>query len=159
LKLVREWIAGLGVVCAVWLVADFYSRMPQRIATHFNAAGVADGLGARSTLWVLIGVTVWSYGMLSIINFLPGTVNLGRRLDPRQEREVWQELLALVGWLKAEMAWMIAYLVFAMVRNGLGRQVGIGGAFAPMLLVVVGGTCTFYLAKVFRLMREDAPGV
>jgi uncharacterized membrane protein len=154
LRTVRELIAALGVMCSIWVATEFYSRLPERIATHFNAAGVAYGFGARSTIWVLVGVAVWSYGMLSIINFLPGTVNLGRRLSPEQERMVWQTLLAMVGWLKAEMAWLVAYLVFAMARNGLGRQTGIGKAFSPVLLVVIVGTCGFYLAKIFRLMRE-----
>jgi uncharacterized membrane protein len=148
-------LAGLGVVVSIGVVADLYSRLPARIPTHFNAEGVADGFGARSTLWVLVGVVVWSYGMLSVINFLPVTVNSSKPLTVAQREAVWTDALALVGWIKVEMAWLMAYLLFAMARNGLGRQVGLGAAFAPVLMVVILGTCGFYLAKIFRLMRES----
>jgi uncharacterized membrane protein len=155
LKTVREAIAALGVMCSIGVVADFYSRLPATIATHFNAAGVANGFGGKYTLWVLVGVGAWTYGLLSVINFLPVSVNLGgRQLAPAQEKEVWRAALALVGWVKAEMAWIVAYLLFAMSRIGLGRQVGLGAAFLPVLLVVVGGTTAFYTAKIFGLMRE-----
>lgn len=148
-------LAALGVVASVGVVADLYSRLPARIPTHFNAEGVADGFGARSTLWVLVGVVVWSYGMLSVINFLPVTVNSPKPLTVAQREAVWTDALALVGWIKVEMAWLMAYLLFAMARNGLGRQAGLGAAFAPVLMVVILGTGGFYLAKIFRLMRES----
>ena len=59
LKTVRELIAVAGLVFSVAVVADFYSRLPERIATHFNAEGMANGFGARSTLWVLVGIAVF----------------------------------------------------------------------------------------------------
>jgi uncharacterized membrane protein len=153
LKTVRELIAVAGLVFAAAAVADFYSRLPERIATHFNEAGVANGLGARSTLWVLVGIAVLLYSTLSAISFVPRVVNLKRPLAPERERVVLAESMEMVGWIKAEVCWMFAYLCLAMVRNGMGLQAGLGWWFLPITLVVVLGTCAFYLVRIFGAIR------
>jgi hypothetical protein len=48
---------------------------------------------------------------------------------------------------------MFAYLCLAMVRNGMGLQVGLGVGFVPVTLVVVLGTCGFYLLKILAAIR------
>jgi uncharacterized membrane protein len=60
-------IALAGLVFSAAVVADFYSRLPERIATHFKGAGAANGFGARSTLWVLVGIAVLLYLILSVV--------------------------------------------------------------------------------------------
>jgi len=153
LKTVRELIALAGLVFSVSVVADFYGRLPERIATHFNGAGVAYGFGARSTLWLLVGIAMLLYLTLSAIDFVPRIVSLKRPLAPEREKKVLAMAMALVGWIKAEVCWVFAYLCLAMVRNGMGLQVGLGWEFLPVTLVVVLGTCGFYLAEIFKAIR------
>jgi uncharacterized membrane protein len=153
LKTVRELIAVAGLVFAAMVVADFYSRLPERIATHFNGEGVANGFGARSTLWVLVGIAFLLYAALSAISLAPRVVSVKRPLAPERERVVLAESMAMVGWIKAEMCWMFAYLCLAMVRNGMGLQLGIGAWFLPVTLLVVFGTCGFYLVRIFGEIR------
>ena len=153
MKSVRELIALAGLVFSAAVVADFYSRLPERIATHFNAEGVANGFGARSTLWVLVGIAVLLYLILSVVGSLQGVVRLKRPLAPEREKLVLAESMAMVGWIKLEVCWMFAYLCLAMVRNGMGLQVGLGWWFLPVTLVVVLGTCAFYLVRIFGAIR------
>jgi Protein of unknown function (DUF1648) len=153
LKTVREVVALAGLVVAIAVVWDFYSRLPERIATHFSVEGVANGLGARSTLWVLVGIAVLLYLILSVVGSLQGVVSLKRPLAPERERVVLAESMAMVGWIKVEVCWMFAYLCLAMVRNGMGLQVGLGWWFLPVTLVVVLGTCAFYMVRIFGAVR------
>lgn len=153
MKIVRELLALAGVFFSVAVVADFYSRLPERIATHFNAEGMANGLGARSTLWVLVGIAVLLYLILSAVGSLQGIVSLKRPLAPDREKVVLAESMAMVGWIKVEVCWMFAYLCLAMVRNGMGLQVGLGVWFLPLTSVVVLGTCAFYMVKIFGAIR------
>lgn len=153
MKSIRELIAMAGLVFSAAVVADFYSRLPERIATHFNGAGVANGFGARSTLWVLVGIAVLLYSTLSVINVVPPIVNLKRPLAPEREKVVLAESMAMVGWIKAEVCWMFAYICLAMVRNGMGLQVGLGWWFLPVTLAVVLGTCVVYLVRIYGAIR------
>jgi hypothetical protein len=93
------------------------------------------------------------YLALSVINFVPRVVSVKTPLAPQRERVALEESMALVGWVKAEVCWMFAYICLAMVRNGMGLQVGLGWWFLPVTLVVVLGTCGFYLVKIFRAIR------
>ena len=153
MKTVREVIALVGLVFSAAVVADFYSRLPERIATHFNAEGVANGFGERGTLWVLVGIALFLYLTLSVINFVPRVVSVKRPLAPQRERVALTESMALMGWVKAEVCWMFAYICLAMARNGMGLQVGLGWWFLPATLVVVLGTCVVYLVRIFGALR------
>jgi uncharacterized membrane protein len=152
-KSVRDLIALTGLVFAIAVVADFYSRLPERIATHFNGAGVANGFGGRATLWLLVGIALLLYVTLSAIERIPRVVNLKKPLAPEREKVVLAESMAMVGWIKVEICWMFAYICLAMVRHGMGLQVGLGRWFLPVTLVVVLGTTAVYLGRIFRVFR------
>jgi uncharacterized membrane protein len=152
-KTIRELVALAGLVFAIAVVWDFYSRLPERIATHFNAEGMANGFGARSTLWMLVGIAVLLYATLSAVEGVRGVVNLKRPLAPEREKLALQESMAMVGWIKAEVCWMFAYICLAMVRNGMGLQVGLGWWFLPVTLVVVFGTCAVYMGRILAAVR------
>jgi len=152
-KTVRELVALAGLVFAIAVVWDFYSRLPERIATHFNAEGMANGFGARSTLWMLVGIAVLLYATLSAVEGVRAVVNLKRPLAPEREKIALEESMAMVGWIKAEVCWMFAYICLAMVRNGMGLQVGLGWWFLPVTLVVVFGTCAVYMGRILAAVR------
>jgi hypothetical protein len=153
MKTIRESIAALGLLFTVGVVAIFYSRLPETIATHFNAAGVADGSGGRATLWLLVGNAIFVYGVMSAVPFLPVTVNLLRPLKSEQESAAKVPALELVGWLKAEIVWMIGYVCLGIVRNGLGLQGTLGSAFLPVTLSVIGATCGYHFVQMMRATR------
>ncbi|WP_433974747.1 DUF1648 domain-containing protein [Tunturiibacter lichenicola] len=150
MKTIRELIAGLGVLFTVGVAAIFYSRLPEKVATHFNAAGVADGFGGRAILWLLAGNAIFVYGVMSAVPFLPLKVNLLRPLTSEQESAARVGALALVGWLKAEIVWTLGYVCLAIVRIGLGLQETLGFAFLPATLSVIGATCGYYLVQMLR---------
>ena len=152
MKTVREVIALTGLVFAIAVVADFYSRLPERIATHFNGAGVANGFSGRATLWVLVGIALLLYLTLSAIERIPRVVNLKKPLAPEREKVALAESMAMVGWIKVEICWMFAYICLAMVRNGMGLQVGLGQWFLPVTLLVVLGTTGVYLGRILRVI-------
>ncbi len=150
MKTIRESIAALGLLFTVGVVAIFYSRLPETIATHFNAAGVADRSGGKATLWLLVGNAIFVYAVMSAVSFLPLKVNLLRPLTSEQESAAKVDAFALVGWLKAEVVWMIGYVCLGIVRNGLGLQETLGSAFLPVTLSVIGLTCGYYVIRMLR---------
>ena len=90
---------------------------------------------------------------LTAIGGLSRVVRLQRPLAPEREKIVLAESMAMVGWIKAEVCWMFAYICLAMVRNGMGLQIGLGVWFLPVTLVVVLGTCVFYMTRIFATIR------
>ena len=156
MKALREMLALAGVLCAVGIVAMNYSLLPGRIATHFNAVGVADGYGVKSVLWLLVVIALLSYGLMSIVNVVPPIVHSSKPLTAAQQLAVWSTTKELVGWLKAEMAWLFAYLCYAMVGIASGATTGLGRWFGPCLFVMIIGTLVVCLVRISRAMRSSA---
>ena len=79
----------LQLISVVLLVYSFFvTRMtiptlPQRIPTHFNAAGAADGWGSPDIFWLLLGAqalcTVLFLGVPLLGQLFPGAIHIGRR--------------------------------------------------------------------------------
>jgi len=79
----------LVVVALLAFSATVYADLPIRIPTHFDAAGIPDGFGARSSWWVLPAISVASAALLIGLALLlprrPDLLNLPSK----------QEILAL----------------------------------------------------------------
>ena len=156
MKALREVLALAGVLCAGGIVAMNYPLLPGRIATHFNAAGVADGYGVKSVLWLLVVIALLSYGLMSIVNIVPPIVHSSKPLTAGQQLAVWSTTQELVGWVKVEMAWLFAYLCYAMVQIASGAMTGLGRWFGPCLFVIIPGTLVVCLVRISRVMRSSA---
>jgi len=66
-----HWIiACLLPVAALCLTATVYPSLPERIPTHWNAAGEVDGWGAKSMAFLMPGVMVFMLGLLSAVPWL-----------------------------------------------------------------------------------------
>ena len=63
----------------------------------------------------------------------------------------------MMGWLKAELTWLFAYIVWAVIRVALGRANGLGWAFLPLALAVVGFTIIAGVVKMRRAVTEPRP--
>jgi hypothetical protein len=78
-------ILGLSVAAFISALVLTFHRLPERTASHFNAAGLPDGWMTRSgTLWamggVTLGLTVLLLGAFYGIRYLPASViNLPKR--------------------------------------------------------------------------------
>jgi uncharacterized membrane protein len=66
-----HWIiACLLPVVALGLTAAVYPSLPEKIPTHWNAAGDIDGWGAKSMAFLMPGVMVVMLGILSVVPWL-----------------------------------------------------------------------------------------
>jgi uncharacterized membrane protein len=84
------------------------AELPDRVASHFNAAGQADGWMSReSYLWgmaaVVLGMTAFIMGVFYVTRFLPTrTINIPRRdywLAPEHRQETLNYLFRAGLWL------------------------------------------------------------
>ena len=58
--------------------------------------------------------------------------------------------ISMMGWLKAELTWLFAYIGWAVIRVALGRANSLGWAFLPVTLAVVGFTIASGVLKIRR---------
>lgn len=72
----RKWLPAALILATLIFSVAVYSRLPERMAIHWNAAGQPDGYGSRAyATFLLPGVILALWGLLLV---LP-------RIDPRKE--------------------------------------------------------------------------
>jgi uncharacterized membrane protein len=150
MKVVRELLAALGLLSAIFVVVFNYRELPRRIPTHFGMTGAADGWGDKSALWILVGLVCVSYAVLSLVRFLPANA-MNLPVAEEQRGAAMPIGLEMIGWVKAETTCMFAFIVWTAVAVVEGRSQGLGAWFLPVILVTIFGTIAFYFVRMRRL--------
>ena len=154
MKPLREILAAAALLFTVVTAATSYSTLPQRIATHFNAAGVANHWGDKSALWEVVGIACFLYVVLTVIRFAPEST-FSVPVPPEQRAAAIPIALDMIAWVKAETMCMFAFLTWAIVVTTQGRSQGLGIWFLPVTLLAIFGTIAFYLTRIMRLGRSN----
>jgi hypothetical protein len=150
-RFIRETLAIAGLAFQIGAVGFFWRHLPAIIPTHYGFGGTADSYGARSTLLVLPAVAVMLYGTLTAVSLFPRNFNFPVAVTDENRQRLERIGIALLGWLKAELTWVLAYISWATIRVGLGVSGGLGWAFLPVMLTVVLGTVGIGVAQMSRV--------
>ena len=130
--------------------------LPERIPTHFNASGQANGWGPPSSLWLLPIVAVGVYALISVVALFPASFNFPVRSTAINRPRLEALTLQMIAWLKVELACLFLYIQWSIiesVRSGQGR---LSPLIVPLFLVAVFGNIVFHAVAVFRTARGGA---
>lgn len=147
-----EGVSLVALVLGVGMVPVHWHQIPQRIATHFNAAGAPDNWGDKNVLIVLAGFNAATWILLTFAERFPGLVNVPFAID-RSDPEVQTLLRGMVIALKTVLAIGGFWLMRGIVHTAFGNAQGIGGAFLPALLVLMAISIVWYTAKLWHLRK------
>jgi uncharacterized membrane protein len=109
-------VISLFVICFSFAVSFyFYSHFPERVPTHWNFAGVADGWSGRGFAAFFFPIVVLGiYALISIAPFL----------DPKKER--YEEFAKAYGMIKIIIVsfMTLVYVVVGLAGTGVPIDVG-----------------------------------
>lgn len=112
-----------------------YGSLPEKIPTHFDAAGVADGFGHKSTLVMLIFLAWMLFGMLTVFAFFPDTWSV-----PKRNARTLAAAADMIAVMKLVTVLMFCWMILCSVQ---GRNLGswflpvtMAGMFAPLLHLI-----------------------
>lgn len=140
---VPEYLALLAIGVIVVVTWEGMEVLPERIPTHFGAAGRPDGWGPRSMFWIPSGVALGTYAMLSVIQRYPRSWNYPVRVTEENRARLELVMLGLVRWVKAEILVLFAYLQWATVQVGTGAAAGLSN------MVMFGAVGTLLATTLF----------
>ena len=136
----REFLGLMGLGGMVVIVATHYAALPQLVPTHFNASGVADGWGDRSSLWMLVGIGGFLYVLLTLSRFLPQSmINLPPMSEEKRAAAI-PLTYEMLDWIKVEIMWIFAWLCWSVVTVATGTRDGLGAWFLPATIFATVGT-------------------
>ena len=158
-------IAILLITCTLGVahVAYYYPKLPDTVATHFNARGEADGFSSKQThaiamISLEVGMTLLFLGMGWLIKKLPvGLVNMPNReywlAAERKDKTVKEMYTGFLAMAIGTLLFFIAMDHLSTLQNlGTTAMTWFWFALAAYLIYVTGFCVWFYIK--FRLPAE-----
>jgi uncharacterized membrane protein len=144
-----EGLSGAALLAAIGDVALHWSILPQRIPTHFDAAGNPNGWGGKSMLLFLLATTVAVAIVLTAAEKYQRLINIPMSVD-RDSPQARHLLRSMMIALKAVIVLIFFWIVDVTMRTALGEARGLGRAFLPLFLAGLLLPLVYYLTKLSR---------
>lgn len=131
------------------------NRLPDRVATHFDAAGNANAWGPPTVLWVLPITAAGLYLLMTIVSRFPVAFNYPVRVTKDNAARLQAAALDMVALLKTELVSFFAILQWAIVRSARRGEGHIFALLVPALVIVVLSTVGWSLVAMLRAGRRQ----
>jgi len=151
MRLVREVLAFAALAFQIGMVGFLWSGLPDRIPKHYGITGTPDAFGGKSMVLLIPAITLGLYALLTIAGFFPQRLNYPVAVTDANREKLHGIAIALLGWLKAEMALLFLYITWIDIQVGRGVSTGLGWACLPLALAVMGVTLGAGVAQMRRL--------
>ena len=129
-------LSGLSLLGVTIFTAVRWNSLPDRIPTHFNAAGLADGYGPKSGVVMLLGLAWFMLILLTVAAFFPNAWNV-----PNRSPRTLAAAANMVAVMKLMTSLLFAWVVFCTVQGrGLGAwfmPAIMTGMFAPLVYLLI----------------------
>jgi len=128
-----EAIALVGLMILLGFVIYYYPRLPETIPSHFNAAGTPDEYASKASFWMLPGVEIFIYVLLSLIVLVPHQFNFTVKITQENALRQYTFAIRLIRYLKAAITWIFFYITLATTRVVAHKDSGLGLWFLPAI--------------------------
>ena len=155
---IANGIVHAGVWLSCLFLVIFWGKIPEKIVTHFNGSGTADGWGNKGSLILIVSVMVYIYFMhlicMRVIRHLSTKEKMyGKKLAAFVTDEDFEAgnlmTMAYLAWTDASLILMFDYII---VCSAASRP--LGGWFIWALLIVILGELVWYFACYLRKKRQ-----
>lgn len=150
INVVLDVVAFAGVVVCVVIVVGSWGALPEAVPQHFGLWGRSDAWCGRWVLVFLCVVAAMMYVLMSVVPRFPYQFRPLGWVTERNKARQRRIALSMLAWLKAEVVWMLALIVWTIVRMALGKGEGLGALFTPVVFAVVGTTVAVHLVVSYR---------
>jgi len=148
-----EAIGLIALVVLVWLTYQALAgptRLPDRIPTHFDAAGNPNGWGSPAMLMLLPIVAIGLHLGITVVSRIPSAFHYPVRVTRVSLPRIQCLTLEMITCIKAELACLFATLQWWMIQAARNNEGQLPPLLMPGFIVLIFGTIGGYLFAVIR---------
>ena len=150
-------LLALGIQISFTIRALFGSdRLPERVPTHFDAAGNPNGWSSPTMLLMLPAVAVTIYLLFTVVSQFPSAFNYPVQVTVTNRLRLQTLALDMIEWIKAEVVVLFAWMQWATIQLARHPQHGLPALMMPVALVAVFATVASYIVAMFKIAKEPA---
>lgn len=128
----------------IWLIV-YWKNIPDEIATHFNIYGEADSFGSKKDI-IVLPIFAWlTYGMMSLVECIPGAWNTGVKVTPENSARVYSIIKGMLVILK-----LLVVLTFVLITvySAIGTSIPVW--FLAVEIIGIFGTIIISLIRLYK---------
>jgi uncharacterized membrane protein len=128
-------ISSITLLILMWCYCIIsFKKLPDTIATHFNAAGEADGFGSRHTIWLIPIIATVMYIGLFILNKYPHIHNYMVNITEKNALKNYRFSTRMVRIVNFLCVLLMAYITYMIIESAFGKEFKLGTWFAPTII-------------------------
>ncbi|MEP6489989.1 DUF1648 domain-containing protein [Microcoleus vaginatus GB2-A3] len=144
-----ELFGAIAILLAVLLIVKFWAVLPDRIPIHFGLGGLPDAWGDKVTIWIVPAVAAIIFAVLTAVSRYRHTFNYPVPITSENARRQYLLGRSLLVWLKAEICWLLAFVVRQQILVALGNAQRFSVELVLGIIVLIFGTVGVYLLKAY----------
>jgi uncharacterized membrane protein len=146
-----DLLAIIAIIYSIYIILANYSALPDSIPSHFGLSGKPDAYGGKATILLLPIVSMFLYVGMALVARFPHVFNYPVKITLENAEREYILARQFLSTVRAEIVCMFAYLTWNMVEVALGKSIGIGSLFLPVILVSLAISIIIYIVKARRL--------
>lgn len=126
-----HWVTVLVAVITIVLPFVFWSKIPDRIPTHFNGAGAADAWSGKNSLILLPVVILFLLGMMCIVEYFLKAGGTSPNASDSEKQNL-RTVYPMIVFMNLFMQLMFSYIQFC---SAACKNLGVW--FMPFFLILI----------------------
>ncbi|GEO12265.1 DUF1648 domain-containing protein [Segetibacter aerophilus] len=137
---------SLSILVLLWVgTIIFFSKLPEQIPSHYNAAGLADDFSGKTHIFILPIIATVIYVGMTILNKHPHIYNYPAIVTQENAARLYTSAAKLLRVLKMAVIIIFSGIVFMTYQTALTNGEGLGAWFLPLAVGLMILPNIFYL--------------
>ncbi|MDR2928361.1 MAG: DUF1648 domain-containing protein [Cytophagaceae bacterium] len=143
--------AGLAIVFANWiLIAVTYSKLPETVPVHFDAAGEANGFGTKNIILMLPAIATGIFLLMTALIRFPHIMNYPVRITDENAFVQYRLMTRMSRCIAFTIALFFGYIELQSIRVALGRVERFGAIGSIIMTALIFIPVIYYRVKAYR---------
>lgn len=131
---VLEITGALILVFLWWLTISLFHDLPDSIPTHFNASGIPDDYGSRTSIFILPAIGTIIFTGITFLSRFPHIFNYPVKITKENTERQYINALRMMNFLKMAVLLIFLVIQYKTIQTSSGEADGLGIWFLPVSL-------------------------
>ena len=139
------------MLSVLWIrTAITYFDLPDTIPIHYNASGVPDDFGSKTTLIMLPIIGTILFGILTYLNKHPHIFNKSTVLTRENIEQEYIYATRLLRFYKLAIVIIFSLIVLFTYLTAMGKAKGLGVWFLPFIICLMTIPTIYFIYKALK---------
>jgi uncharacterized membrane protein len=126
---------SVALLLLMWLyVLMEYPKLPETIASHFNANGEPDGYSKKTFIWLIPSLTLVMYLGLFILNKFPHLHNYMVNITEENVLKNYRFSTKIIRIVNMLTIALLSYITYQIIESAKGKDFSLGSCFFAIVI-------------------------